>query len=197
MSWQNNNQGMGLLLDKLLMLWINNANNISDVTVYFPDSGQFITCPAGATGYFPCLTQVMNCYVYNGYSGAPGLTNPALQTQIIFCNFALPVFLTQSQQALNAQSSGTDLYTVAGGSGVINVFTAGMYDLTNVEVYCTSALAAAAGSVEVQLSLIDLANPSVTPFSYTCVGMATAATSVLFTQQGRANWRRVPMRMET
>lgn len=43
LNFQGNNQGNVNLLDQIVMVYINNVDNIRDCTVYFPDSGMFVS----------------------------------------------------------------------------------------------------------------------------------------------------------
>lgn len=101
-----NNGGQGVLLDKILMVFINNISNISDITVYFPDTGQFVTCQGGTSGYFPCMTNLTSCYVFNGLTGKSIGLGVSETSQILFCNFAIPAFQTQKQSNTNEIFSG-------------------------------------------------------------------------------------------
>lgn len=73
------------VLDRLLMAYVDNSNNLNNVYIYFPDTQQALTVLAGVVGYFPLITGRPECFVYNGTQGS----NIALQgnTNIQFCNF--------------------------------------------------------------------------------------------------------------
>jgi hypothetical protein len=87
------NSGQPGLLDKILMVYINNAQSSDAVTVYFPDTGMFVTADAGSVGYYPVFTNLFVASVFLGTTGS-GITQVD-QTQIFFCNFAVPAFATQ------------------------------------------------------------------------------------------------------
>jgi hypothetical protein len=81
--------GIGGALQPLLMAYVDNSQNVSNVYIYFDDTQYVITVLAGEVGYFPLITNRLYCVVYNGsvfgtaYSGF---------TNIVFCNFATPGF---------------------------------------------------------------------------------------------------------
>jgi hypothetical protein len=64
------NSGQPGLLDKILMVYINNSQSSDNVTVYFPDTGMFITADAGSTGYYPVFTNLFVASVFLGSTGS-------------------------------------------------------------------------------------------------------------------------------
>jgi hypothetical protein len=91
-------------LDKILMIYVDNELNSQNVTVAFPDTQQYIGVPAFTTGYYPVLTGGQLCTVYNGTSGKVPVTAQS-QCSIIFCNFAVPGFLSQETLNITLNSS--------------------------------------------------------------------------------------------
>lgn len=86
------------------MLYVDNELNSSNVTIYFPDTQQFIGVPAFTTGYYPVLTGMYVCTVYNGTTGYAPVTAQSV-TSILFCNFAIPGFLAQETLSVTVNSS--------------------------------------------------------------------------------------------
>lgn len=89
---------------QILMIYVDNELNSQDVTVGFPDTLQYIGVPAFTTGYYPVLTGGMLCTVYNGTSGKIPVTS-ASQVSVIFCDFAIPGFLSQETLDITVNSS--------------------------------------------------------------------------------------------
>jgi hypothetical protein len=140
-------------ITKILMIYVDNELNSQNVTVAFPDTQQYIGVPAFTTGYYPVLTGQLNCVVYNGTSGKVPVTGSS-QVSVIFCNFAIPGFLSQETLDITVNSStgpvvpviGDSVKTVAmfGGSGQVNpliimpTVTAPMqYVVTGIELNAT------------------------------------------------------------
>jgi hypothetical protein len=154
--FQANNQGAAGLLDKILMVYVNNVNNIRDCTVYFSDTGMFITVPAGQSGYYPVLTNNYNPVVFNGYDGLPAPSNNALnqQTNIIFCNFAVPGFLDQlSPKTNNFAFAQFDLSLGAGGSQ--QILPVGQYQITFLEIGVQALVGTISATNEQAVLLIE------------------------------------------
>lgn len=143
-------------LNKILMIYVDNELNSQNVTVYFPDTQQFIGVPAFTTGYYPVLTGQLLCVVYNGTSGAVPVT-AASQCSVIFCNFAIPGFLSQETLSITYNSSTGPQVPVVGDT----VIQAVMYGLN------TS-------------SLVTVLPPVTAPKQYVITGIEVNAQS-LFT----------------
>jgi hypothetical protein len=194
-NFQSSNTAQaGSLLDKILMVYVNNAENDIDVTVYFPDSGQFITCPAREAGYFPVMTNMTVCYVYNGTSGT--LQSVTGSTQILFCNFAIPGFVSESGFQI-------DNYLTRALSGQALPFTLGfalqeVIDIYSIEFTGISCVAGSAGTSAALFANIELSGtPSKQFFNYGCQGQAPAgSTAVIFPGNvGRADFNPLPLRI--
>jgi hypothetical protein len=152
------NSGQPGLLDKILMVYVNNSQSSDNVTVYFPDTGMFITADAGSTGYYPVFTNLFVASVFLGSTGS-GVSNGD-QTQIFFCNFAVPAFATQQvnspQSSLNFIGSLTPtapqliFYTIGGPitSQLLNIFDA------HLNIAYVSSVAAGPVTATVELSSI-------------------------------------------
>jgi hypothetical protein len=116
MDWINTYPGQGVsinlqsqnnasqILDVLLMVYVDNELNSQDVTIYFPDTQQFVGVPAFTTGYYPVITGGQICNVYNGTTGKVPITAQSI-TSVIFCNFAVPGFLSQETLNVTFESS--------------------------------------------------------------------------------------------
>lgn len=91
-------------LDQILMIYVDNELNSQNVTIGFPDTQQYIGVPAFTTGYYPVLTGGQIATVYNGTSGKIPVTANS-KTGILFCNFAVPGFLSQETLAITFNSS--------------------------------------------------------------------------------------------
>lgn len=140
-------------IDKIIMVYVNNADNVNDVTIYFPDTGMFVTCPAGSAGYYPVFTHLLACYVYNGYTGLP-LSNVGLSTQIMFCNFGVPGFLSQRQTT--AINSKTSTLIIPNGGYLETILPDGFtYNIYDIEIQLCAAGATAPGSLSLGVGLED------------------------------------------
>lgn len=106
-------QGTASPLDKILMVYVDNELNSQDVTIAFPDTQQYIGVPAFTTGYYPVLTGGKICTVYNGTSGKLPITAQSI-TSVIFCNFAVPGFITQETLDITVNSSSGPVVPVIG-----------------------------------------------------------------------------------
>jgi hypothetical protein len=100
-------------LNKILMIYVDNELNSQNVTIAFPDTQQYIGVPAFTTGYYPVLTGQLLCVVYNGTTGAVPVT-AASQVSVIFCNFAIPGFLSQETLDITVNSSTGPVVPVIG-----------------------------------------------------------------------------------
>lgn len=79
-----NNQGG--LLDKILGVKIDNTNSTIPISVWFPDTGDIISCPPQSVYSGPVMTNGLRCFII-----AQGLTSGFLPTTKIFLtNFILP-----------------------------------------------------------------------------------------------------------
>jgi hypothetical protein len=110
-------------LDKIVMVYVDNELNSQNVTIYFPDTQQFLGVPAFTTGYYPVLTGMFVATVYNGLTGKVPVTSQSL-TSILFCNFAVPGFLSQETLNVTFESSTGSRVPVLGDTTV-----AGQYSL--------------------------------------------------------------------
>lgn len=100
-------------LDAIEMIFVDNELNSQDVTVAFPDTQQYIGVPAFTTGYYPVLTGQRQAVIYNGTSGKPPVTAQS-QVSVIFCNFAMPGFLSQETLSVTFNSSTGPVVPVIG-----------------------------------------------------------------------------------
>ncbi len=171
------------LIDKLLMVYINNANNANDVTVYFQDSGMFITAPAGSAGYYPVMTNLFLCNVYNGYTGIGNGGQGGSETQIIFCNFAVPGFLSQSQQTVSGYVLSPPLIAtsivssavILNGPRTIAIYGIGFYGLDIVSI--------AAGAVRADCQIYDTGTFGSQIATYNSFQVAAVASQTLVPAQ--------------
>jgi hypothetical protein len=92
-------------LSKILMVYVDNELNSQNVTIAFPDTQQYIGVPAFTTGYYPVLTGQLQAVIYNGSTGQVPITAQS-QTSVIFCDFAIPGFL--SQETLSVTFNGSN-----------------------------------------------------------------------------------------
>lgn len=106
-------QSAGPLLDKILMVYVDNELNSQNVTIAFPDTQQYIGVPAFTTGYYPVLTGQKLAVIYNGDTGKVPITS-ASQVSVIFCNFAIPGFLSQETLNVTFENSGGPVVPVLG-----------------------------------------------------------------------------------
>jgi hypothetical protein len=97
-------QTAGGVIDQLLMVYVDNALNSSEVTIYFPDSQMFVAVPPFTAGYYPVFTNMLICQIFNGTTGRVPVTVQAV-TSVIFCNFAFPGFLAQEALAVTFNST--------------------------------------------------------------------------------------------
>jgi len=78
--------GAGALLDKIVSVKIDNTNSTITVSVYFPDTGDIITCAPETVITMPAMTNALNGVVI-----AQGLaTGFTPKTKIFITNFLLP-----------------------------------------------------------------------------------------------------------
>jgi hypothetical protein len=114
MDWRNTYPGQAVTinlqsqntaspLDKILMVYVDNELNSQDVTIGFPDTQQYIGVPAFTTGYYPVLTGMLICNIYNGTTGKLPVTAIS-QTSVLFCNFAMTGFLSQETLSVTFNS---------------------------------------------------------------------------------------------
>lgn len=179
-----NQNTAGPLLDKILMVYINNVNNINDVTVYWPDSGQLVTCPAGAAGYFPLMTNMPNCYVYNGYGGGSNELILQQQTQILFCNFAVPGFISQTIEKIPLFIPQRILFTEAGVGSIVQLLPPGsQYFIYSISILGTNINAAAAGTCSAVISMVATGSTGFAPL-VAFEQVATAAQVIPLNNQG-------------
>lgn len=184
--FQNNNGGSAQLLDKILMVYVDNVNNPSDVTLYFPDSGMFLTVPSGSCGYYPVFTQVWTCVVYNGYSGVQENGGQGTQqTQIIFCNFAVPGFLAQTSNVISQQAAfATGLISTSIGSIPMPV-PAGSIEIYAAELGVSLYTNVVAGQSNTNVSLGGAVINGIADGTITALGFRQTAAAVgLFTPIG-------------
>jgi hypothetical protein len=93
----NSQNTQGPLLDQLIMVYVDNSLNSSDVTVYFPDTQFVLDAPALTVGYYPVLPNLQTFTVYNGTTGQKPVTSstgpkvPVLgdNTQTFLYNFSV------------------------------------------------------------------------------------------------------------
>lgn len=189
---QNNNQGAGYLLDMILMVYINNSQNINDVTVYFPDTGMFVTAKAGTTGYYPVFTNVWVFNVYNGTDGSPAFQGT---TQIFACNFAIPAFSTTpvsdtlSVVTIPATFTALNQFVIMFNSGSIPT----TIDMMTLGIIILSITSIAAGPCFVE---IVLAAPGY-QFTFQASALATAAGQVIpLNLQRNWTWDSVPFELD-
>lgn len=100
-------------LNRILMIYVDNELNSQNVTVAFPDTQQYIGVPAFTTGYYPVLTGQLNAVIYNGSTGKVPVTGNS-QVSVIFCNFAIPGFLSQETLDITVNSSSGPVVPVIG-----------------------------------------------------------------------------------
>jgi hypothetical protein len=178
MNLQSNNGSSSMgLLNQILMVYINNADNGNDVTVYFSDTGMFVTCEAGTSGYFPVLTNILICTVFNGSDGTgTTLGDPSLTqtTQILFCNFAIPGFATQSRSTTTLQFSTEALITTTGV--VQSLFPQPpTFEFMSIELYALTGEATASGTCFVSWGIGTVGNPGSLIFANRNAFIATTA----------------------
>jgi hypothetical protein len=156
-------------LNKILMVYVDNELNSQDVTILFPDSQQYVGVPAFTTGYYPVLTGQLQCTVYNGTTGKVPIT-AASQVSIIFCNFAIPGFLSQETLNITVNSSSGPVVPTIGDTvqttplvqSDANPFTM-LTTLTAPEQYVITAIEVNATNL-----FVDGSNPaSIGPFILT------------------------------
>lgn len=102
----------------ILMVYVDNELNSQNVTIGFPDTQQFLGIPAFTTGYYPVLTGQLQCTVYNGTTGKVPVT-AASQVEVIFCNFAIPGFLSQETLDITVNSSNGPVVPVIGDQTIV------------------------------------------------------------------------------
>ncbi len=79
-------QNQGGLLDKIVSVKIDNTNSTISVSVFFPDTGDIITCPPETVITLPAMTNALN-----GYIIAQGLSEGFTpRTKIFLTNFLIP-----------------------------------------------------------------------------------------------------------
>jgi hypothetical protein len=100
----NSQNTQGPLLDQLIMVYVDNSLNSSDVTVYFPDTQFVLDAPALTVGYYPVLPNLQTFTVYNGTTGQKPVTAQSV-VSILACNFAVPGFLSQDTLNVTFNSS--------------------------------------------------------------------------------------------
>jgi hypothetical protein len=100
-------------LNQIVMIYVDNELNSQDVTVAFPDTQQYIGVPAFTTGYYPVLTGQLIATIYNGTSGQVPVTAQS-QVSVIFCNFAMPGFLSLETLNVTFNSSSGPMVPVIG-----------------------------------------------------------------------------------
>jgi hypothetical protein len=129
----------GGVLNKLLMVYVDNELNSQNVTIYFPDTQQFIGVPAFTTGYYPVLTGNQYCNVYNGTTGAVPVTSSSV-TSILFCNFAIPGFLSQETLNITVNSSSGPVVPTIGDKVVVVTLPGSVTPVSQITVLPTVAL---------------------------------------------------------
>lgn len=177
-----NNQGAAAILDKIDMVYVNNTGGTLDVTIYFPDTGMFITAEGGTSGYYPVMTNILQCYAYSGTVGS-GQDVDTGQTQILFCNFAVPGFVTANEaRPFEASFRGPNINAV----GQI-VQTLGLpdakYKIFGISVEMISGNALAAGPVFVRTCFLNSDGTfgfTQELFTSAVQGLAAAAGAVTF-----------------
>jgi hypothetical protein len=98
------NTPAGSPLSQIAMVYVNNELNNQDLSIYFPDTQQLIGIPAFTSGYYPVMTGQLVATVYNGNTGKVPVASTSM-CQIIFCNFAMPGFLSEFSVSVNVNSS--------------------------------------------------------------------------------------------
>jgi hypothetical protein len=191
-----NNGGASAVINKIEMVYINNNNNGSPVTVYFPDTGMFVTCAASAAGYFPVFTNILACYVYNGFGGTEGgiVPSPTFSdlTQIIFCNFAIPAFQTPPEYTTEAGVGNR--YNIT-GTGLVDNYPvlSGLVSAAEMTYITGSAEAAGPGLISCYIRQQAVGQPL---WRATAGFVAQAAGAFVFTANSfRMNLAAAPMEM--
>ena len=118
-------------LDKILMVYVDNELNSQNVTILFPDTQQYVGVPAYTTGYYPVLTGGQLAVVYNGTTGQVPVTANS-QVSVIFCNFAVPGFLSQETLSITFNSSNGPIIPTIGDQVITQTYnaTTGAFDIT-------------------------------------------------------------------
>lgn len=111
-------------LQKILMIYVDNELNSQNVTVAFLDTFQFIGVPAFTTGYYPVLTGQLQAVVYNGTTGKVPVTAQS-QVSVMFCDFAIPGFLSQETLSVTFNGSNGPVVPVIGDTVQTNTFLQG------------------------------------------------------------------------
>lgn len=112
-------------LNKILMIYVDNELNSQNVTVAFPDTQQYIGVPAFTTGYYPVMTGQLQAVVYNGSTGTVPITAQS-QVSVIFCDFAIPGFLSQETLSVTYNSSTGPTIPVIGDTVQTNTYVDGL-----------------------------------------------------------------------
>lgn len=109
-------------LSKILMMYVDNELNSQNVTIAFPDTQQYIGVPAFTTGYYPVLTGQLQAVIYNGSTGKVPVTAQS-QVSVIFCDFAIPGFLSQETLSVTFNSSSGPVVPVIGDTVQTNTLS--------------------------------------------------------------------------
>lgn len=123
-------------LQKILMIYVDNELNSQNVTVAFPDTQQYIGIPAFTTGYYPVLTGQFNCVVYNGTTGKVPVTANS-KVSVIFCDFAIPGFLSQETLNITVNSSTGPVVPVIGDQTAVAVMYGGNLQVNPITILPT------------------------------------------------------------
>jgi hypothetical protein len=113
----NLNQGTaGTTMDKMVGVFIDNADNAEDIVLIAPDTGQRLVCFAFQQTYFPIFSTTNIINIYNGQH--VDLLGPKGNINLLFTNFPLNEFLNTnalpSALALFEGTSNVD------ASGIVN-----------------------------------------------------------------------------
>lgn len=123
-------------ISKILMIYVDNELNSQNVTVAFPDTQQYIGIPAFTTGYYPVMTGQLNCVVYNGTTGAVPITANS-KVSVIFCDFAIPGFLSQETLNITVNSSTGPVVPVVGDQTAVAVMYGGSLQVNPITILPT------------------------------------------------------------
>lgn len=94
----------GGLMDRILSCKIDNTNSLIGVSVFFPDTGDVVTCGPQTVVTAPVMSNGLQCFVIaQGLSAAIGLT----QTKVYLANFYAPAFNDPQQQLTFPQWIGS------------------------------------------------------------------------------------------
>lgn len=161
-------------ISKILMIFVDNELNSQNVTVAFLDTFQFIGVPAFTTGYYPVLTGQLQAVVYNGTTGKVPVTAQS-QVSVMFCDFAIPGFLSQETLSVTFNGSFGPVVPVIGDLVQSNTFLQGeanplpilaavtapvQYVLTAIEINAVNLFADPTGTINPWL-VIELYDPTV------------------------------------